>query len=772
MDSAKKLAFTLGILVMTSTSLAVATTWQLDGKFSNLDLGGPAIVVEIAGPDPDASLGRILGSNIDLDRTVEPEALPYLGLFYLRIDHGVQNDTDRLTALADQLVDDADITFVGMPYHDTGRGRPDGFVIPLPHLIVQGSGNATAAISAMDPALTPALVTSPAWDEDTELIRIRCATGVKVASTANQLRSQPTIAFVEPNFLRILKPAFVPDDSEFDNQWALQNTGQNGGLPGKDIGAVGAWDLSLGHVTSIVAVVDEGVDLLHEDLAPNLLTGYDAVDGDDDPTPNPWDAHGTCVAGIVAARIDNSTGIAGVAGQTKILPIRVAYTASPEDPMWITTNYWLADGIATAALMGADVINNSWGGGPRSEVIDFAVGFAKHHGREGLGCVIVCAAGNEEGPVSYPAISDSVIAVSATNEWDEFKTTTSSDGETWWGSNFGPEIDVAAPGVHIWTTDIMGTDGYNDGTSGDAAGNYYSHFNGTSSAAPFVSGLAALITARNSSLTSAEVQTTIEDTAEDLSPAGADDYTGHGRINAEAAVQAAAEYRPVMSVNGTIDEETFWSADTVYVVQGHLSVAADATLHIPAGTVVKFDINNYMHIYGTLDLQGTDTDPVYFTSIRDDSIGGDIIEEDEDAAAGNWALIQYNNTENTVHHAVFRYAGYGSNIALWLNNCAIDVTACSFENIQTVHASYAAPSRSPKTSPGTTSPGAIGESGSTETMISHLTSTTTASQCPNRGTLTGRRPSTALDPLTPSQLTATTLPISPMHSHSQAAIPT
>ena len=139
--------------------------------------------------------------------------------------------------------------------------------------------------------------------------------------------------------------------------------------------------------------------------------------------------------------------------------------------------------------------------------------------------------------VIYPArLSPTIrgfLAVGASNEWDQRKSKTSLDGESWWGSNFGPEVDVVAPGVHIYTTDITGAAGY-------GGGNYIPAFNGTSSATPHVAGVMALILSVDPALRSWEVEDIIKLTADDIAPGGKDQQTGFGRINARRALEAAS----------------------------------------------------------------------------------------------------------------------------------------------------------------------------------------------------------------------------------------
>jgi subtilisin family serine protease len=133
------------------------------------------------------------------------------------------------------------------------------------------------------------------------------------------------------------------------------------------------------------------------------------------------------------------------------------------------------------------------------------------------------------------------LTVAASNEFDEPKTHISADGENWWGSNFGPEADIAAPGVHNYTTDISGSEGYNSG--GTLDGDYVSNFNGTSSATPIVAGVSALVLSANLNLREAQVRRILKQTADKVGQVvytnGRNDKMGHGRVNALKAVQAA-----------------------------------------------------------------------------------------------------------------------------------------------------------------------------------------------------------------------------------------
>jgi subtilisin family serine protease len=381
------------------------------------------------------------------------------------------------------------------------------------------------------------IVSESQWERNGFTLAVQEDAGADALTMANRYHDSGLTDYAQPNFVRLMKPPFVPNDALFAQQWALRNSGQGGGIAGQDIHAVNAWDIGRG--TNItIAIIDEGVDYAHPDLAVpgKLVTGYDAVNRVNDPTPLPADGHGTSCAGIAAAAGGNGIGISGVAPNCRLMGVRIAYGINQGGRhLWVTDDAKIGDGIDTAVARGADVLSNSWGGGTPSSVITAAIRRAKANGRGGRGCVVCFAAGNFNGPVSYPGTLDEVITVAACNEWGERKAPNSRDGETWWGSNFGPEVDVSAPGVHITTTDIHGADGYD-------AGDYVTTFNGTSAATPHVAGVAALCLSVNPGMTAAQVETLLRNSTDDLSEQGYDIYTGFGRINAAKALQASKEY--------------------------------------------------------------------------------------------------------------------------------------------------------------------------------------------------------------------------------------
>jgi subtilisin family serine protease len=387
-------------------------------------------------------------------------------------------------------------------------------------------------------------------------VMLRIPAGSGVIGTARQIAQRADVAFAEPNFIAVLpsrpsvlpgnptptarpagnsapNSAVFPSDPDFAEEWFLENRLEDSkGAKGADVHSVLAWKAVTGTDKVVIAILDEGVDVNHPDLRAKIVTPYDATSGQDGGGVNAWDGHGTACAGIAAAATNNGVGIAGVGLDARILPVRIASSEKPAQPgdahPWITTWEIIADGIRKATDRGADVLSNSWGGGYSDEVTD-AIRYALTKGRGGKGAVVVFAAGNEASQVNWPASLSAtypVIAVAATNEWDELKTKTSRDGENWWGTNTGPEITVTAPGVHMFTTDISGAGGY-------SSTDYIATFNGTSSATPVVAGIAALVLAKHPDWGPSEVRQQIAKTADPIQG-----VSTFGRANACKAVGA------------------------------------------------------------------------------------------------------------------------------------------------------------------------------------------------------------------------------------------
>jgi subtilisin family serine protease len=384
---------------------------------------------------------------------------------------------------------------------------------------------------------------------------------------SNYFMQHGKFAHAQPNYN--FSPTVTTDDPRFNRQWNLYNEGtpqQYNGTPGADMNVTEAWQITMGSADIKVGILDSGVDTLHEDLMANLLAGYDACQDSAQntkgyPTPNfDNDGHGTCCAGIACAIADNGLGIAGVAPNCKIVPVRIFYYITigvGGDPIPWSTSEFFVNGISWQwQVADVDVSSNSWGITDnflslfpgQDSIVNIAINEAVNNGRNGKGLPVLHSSGNDgltDTIPIWPARTDIVISVNATSMCDELKSNTSCDNETWWGGNWGDGLDVSAPGVKIPATDMNGTNGFS------ASSNYYNTFNGTSAACPNAAGVMALILSIRPELTQAQARSILESTCDtvggyDYSTAGSSgpwsEELGHGRINAKRAVEKARDY--------------------------------------------------------------------------------------------------------------------------------------------------------------------------------------------------------------------------------------
>lgn len=322
--------------------------------------------------------------------------------------------------------------------------------------------------------------------------RIKLGPGQSVAMALQQLRAAPEVESAEPNFLATLHE--TPNDPRFNNQWGLENTGQSGGLADADIDAAAAWDMSTGSGRIIVAVIDTGVNVNHQDLANNIwrnlgeqpgngidddkngyvddVNGYDFYNNDSNPSDD--NGHGTHVAGIIGAIGNNGVGIAGVswAPQVMVLKVCSAGGSCPFSAIAAAIHYALDRGVA--------VINMSLGGPNYSQLLYDALNRANGYGKSPpVVTPVVVSAGNSSRDLSiyptYPASISlpNIITVAASDGTDRLASF----------SNYGSGVvDIAAPGVNIDSAYLGNT--------------AYANLTGTSMAAPFVTGAAALLLSR------------------------------------------------------------------------------------------------------------------------------------------------------------------------------------------------------------------------------------------------------------------------------------
>lgn len=338
------------------------------------------------------------------------------------------------------------------------------------------------------------------------------------------------IVYAEPDLVSIEKHPRVQTEAEIHPLSAMSGDSYAISITEADK----AWSLQEGDRNVIIAVLDDGVEVLHPDLAHTIVATYDALSDSPLYSINPWDGHGTACSGLIVANRAPRSVVKGIAAGCSLMPVRIALSQSRNGP-WVTSASYIRRGIDWAVANGAAVLSNSWGTVPSQLIID---GFrkARAEGRGGKGCVVVVPAGNSGGSVEFPGTLDGVLTVSGTNEYDESKSFESRDGESWWGSNYGPEVDISAPSVHIRTTDISGSGGM-------AIGEYVDVFNGTSAAVPLVSGTAALIISSNNTLSEGDIRQIIRDNADKVGsypyPDGRNDRMGYGRLNVKRAIVAA-----------------------------------------------------------------------------------------------------------------------------------------------------------------------------------------------------------------------------------------
>lgn len=528
--------------------------------------------------------------------------------------------------------------------------------------------------------------------------RLQLAPATDLAMAVDVLRYNDAVEYAEPDY--IAHAALVPNDPEWGNQWAPNQ-----------INAPAAWDIAQGTNTTVIALIDSGIDLTHPDLLGRLWQNDDipgnGVDDDQNgkiDDVNGWNfveesnnlaatnEHGTQVAGVAGAASNNGLGVAGLCWQCPIMPV-VAMQANG------VANYsTIANAVAYAAANGASVINLSLGGYADSSLLRDTIGDAA------TSAVIVAAVGNDDDATPfYPAAYADVIAVAATATTDQ-KTIF---------SNYGPWVDIAAPGAEILTTTPGG----------------YASPSGTSVAAPFVAGVAGLLKSLHPDWSPTLIAWQILNTATSIDALNPT-YTGqlgHGRLDAGAALAQPPQARvqvesytvdgqssgrpapgqsfplvlalrntwmPGQNLNGVLTstdpyvtisdnqgafgdiepgqmgqnssdpfgitlladtpynrtltfslnltgangyatsipftlqvrtavetlgntqytQNTIWTSDKTYVLNGTVIVGAGITLTIQPGTVIKGNPGKFMRVDGTLIAQGTAEQPIVFTT--------------------------------------------------------------------------------------------------------------------------------------------------------------
>ncbi|MEE2641165.1 MAG: S8 family serine peptidase, partial [Planctomycetota bacterium] len=403
---------------------------------------------------------------------------------------------------------------------------------------------------------------------DRALRQVHVPTGMPVETALQKFKIAPGVEFAELDFK--VNVTGTPDDPSFSQLWGLHNTGQTGGSSDADIDALEAWDITVGSSSTIVAVIDTGVDYTHPDLIDNMwintdeiagngidddgngytddIYGYDFYDNDGDPMDT--GGHGTHVAGTIGAQGDNGVGIVGVNWEVQIMALRFlgpqgGYTSDAVSAL----NY--------AVDNGATISNNSWGGGGFSSSLYNAIQNARDNGH-----IFVAAAGNDYGnnndsnphyPSNYDL--DNVISVASTTHTDALSGFSNVGATT---------VDLAAPGSSIYST---------------LPGNSYGTYSGTSMATPHVAGVVALVKSHYPNLGYQEIIDRIYDSVDVLPNLSGLMVTG-GRLNAAGALAGGGE-APGIQVTPTSGLQTSESGGSAsFEVKLQTAPTANVTIDV------------------------------------------------------------------------------------------------------------------------------------------------------------------------------------------------
>ncbi|WP_052732678.1 S8 family serine peptidase [Hymenobacter terrenus] len=397
------------------------------------------------------------------------------------------------------------------------------------------------------------------------------------------------VEYVEPLYIR--KPQYQPNDPLADST-LTSLTGSQYYL--KQIKAYRAWDVSKGDSSIVIGITDGGVRLTHEELRPQIkhnyadpingidddgdgyvdnFTGWDLANDDNNPGYDITIVHGTLVAGVAAARVDNGAGIAGLGNRCRFLPLNI-YPNTP------TGSFAGIEAIVYAADHGCQVINMSWGGpGGYSRFEQDAITYAAVN----RDAVLVAAAGNTNADLLfYPASYDHVLSVSGVNNTDQKSPS----------ATFSHRVDLVAPGISILTTY-----GYHADNGGGPADGDYTAVGGTSFSAPLVAAAAALVRRVFPGFTAAQVAAQLRQTADNIDalPANAAwaGRLGTGRLNVlQALTQTTRQEARVVTSTFAPARTAYAPGDTV-----RLTVAVQNLLQPVAGlTVTVTSLSPYLTV--------------------------------------------------------------------------------------------------------------------------------------------------------------------------------
>jgi len=411
------------------------------------------------------------------------------------------------------------------------------------------------------------------------LTRVRLPKGRSVVDALAEFGACADVLYAEPNYKYSL--CRTPNDPQYIDQWALNNTGQTGGREDADIDAPEAWDIQTGDRSIIVAILDTGIDTTHPELVINLwmnnaemfgdpdvdddgngyaddFYGYDFVNDAPDPVDDVY--HGTHVAGVIGAFTNNMMGIAGVCWNVTLMPLKVA------DADGVNLDAAVA-AIEYAVKSGAKIINASWASEEYSESLKNAIEAAGERG-----VLFVAAAGNGSGNIDnarvYPACYDAynIISVLATDSEDRIS----------WSSNYGrSSVDLGEPGEEVLSTLPMEATG---AMTEAGLPTEYGTISGTSVAGPHVAGAAALLWSESPALSYYHVKHALMQTTDKVLGGLC---LSQGRLNMARALQAVPQGQPGRVLNTRDDPSD--SANFYFSVQDAIDDANDGDVIVVEG---------------------------------------------------------------------------------------------------------------------------------------------------------------------------------------------
>ncbi|MFK7821512.1 MAG: S8 family serine peptidase [Planctomycetaceae bacterium] len=463
--------------------------------------------------------------------------------------------------------------------------------------------------------------------------------------------ASPNVSFAHPDF--DVQLTAIPNDPAFSSLWGLNNTGQSNGVEDADIDAVEAWDIRTDASSVVVAVIDTGIDYTHPDLVDNMwvnageiagdgvdndgngyvddIYGYDFINNDADPMDDHY--HGTHVAGTIGAQGDNGVGVTGVAWDVQLMALKFlgANGSGSSSGAIAAINY--------AANNGADIANNSWGGGGFNTSLQNAINNFVDNGG-----IFTAAAGNHGGNNDeggfYPANYNNVISVAASTRND------TKAGFSGYGVN---TVDIAAPGASILST---------------TPNNNYRYLSGTSMATPIVSGAFAILAAEFPEDTNQELIDRMMEAADPVLT----QYTTYGRLNLDAAIGDGDDDEPPADTTGPKVNSAVWD-DNVDAVVVTFSEAIDVTtfttadvdLTGPNGSIAIDSVNEVGVDGTTFEITFAAQNDVggYSMDIGPDisDVAGNTMDQDMDGSQGETPDDVFMTTYEIEGNAVFEWSG-------------------------------------------------------------------------------------------------------------------